>query len=121
VVDDEEEICRVLTEILTVGGFKAVAARSGREALALVEREAPDLILLDLVMPEMDGIETLRRIRERAGEVKVVILTGYGTAQRAREALALGVREFVGKPFDLDRLLRIVAEEVKGKTVRLAG
>ncbi|MBI5379090.1 MAG: response regulator [Nitrospirae bacterium] len=114
VVDDEEDICRLLTESLRREGFQVAAARSGREALTLVEQEPPDLIILDLAMPEMDGIETLRRLRERGVTAKVLILTAYGTAQRAREAMALGVREFIGKPFDLDRLIRIVAQEVTG-------
>lgn len=114
VVDDEEDLCRLLTESLRREGFQAAAASSGREALALVEQEPPDLIILDLVMPEMDGIETLRRLRERGVRAKVVVLTAYGTAQQTREAMALGVREFIGKPFDLDRLMRIVAEEVEG-------
>lgn len=121
VVDDQEEICRLLAESLTLEGFKVAMARSGSEALARVEQEPPDLIILDLVMPEMDGLETLRRIRERVGDVKVVVLTAYGTAQRAREAMSLGVREFLGKPFDLDRLLRIVAEEMEGTTLLLQG
>lgn len=111
-VDDEEEICRLIMRSLALEGFEVAAARSGREALALVEQESPDLIILDLVMPEMDGLETLRRIRERGVAAKVVVLTAYGTAQRAREAMALGVSEFIGKPFDLHRLLQLVAEEV---------
>lgn len=120
-VDDEEEICRLLEAYLTVAGFQVSAARSGREALALLERGSPDLILLDLTMPEMDGLETLGRIRERGVTAKVLVLTGHGTVQRAREAMALQVREFLGKPFDLDRLLKIVTEEVEGTTLRLAG
>ena len=114
VVDDEEELRQLLTKILRQEGFQVAAARSGREALALVEQEPPDLIILDLVMPEMDGLETLKRLRERGVTAKVVILTAYGTAQQTREAMALDVREFIGKPFDLDRLIRIVAEEVEG-------
>lgn len=113
-VDDEEDLCRLLTESLRREGFQAAAATSGRAALALVEREAPDLIILDLAMPEMDGLETLRRLRQRGVTAKVVILTAYGTAQQAREAMALGVSEFIGKPFDLDRLIRVVAEELEG-------
>ncbi|MBI3780398.1 MAG: response regulator, partial [candidate division NC10 bacterium] len=108
-------------ERLRLEGFQVTTARSAREALALLEQEPRDLIVLDLDMPGMDGLESLRRIRERAWEVKVVILTAYGTAQRVREVMGLGVREFIGKPFDLDRLLRIVAEEVGGRLLRLAG
>ena len=121
VVDDEADLCWLFTKSLTREGFKVMTARNGHEALALVAQEPPDLILLDLVMPGMDGLETLRRLREQGGMVKVVILTAYGTAQRAREAMALGVRELLGKPFDLNRLLRIVVEEVEGNTLRRAG
>ncbi len=121
VVDDEEDLRRLLTESLAREGFQVVAARSGREALALVEQEPPDLIILDLVMPEMDGIETLRRIRERGVAAKVVVLTAYGTAQQVREAMALDVREFIGKPFDVERLIRIVAEELEGRPRGLSG
>lgn len=121
VVDDEEDLCRLFTERLRLEGFQVTTARSAREALALLEQEPRDLIVLDLDMPGMDGLESLRRIRERAWGVKVVVLTAYGTAQRVREVMALGVREFIGKPFDLDRLLRIVAEEVGGRLLRLVG
>ena len=117
VVDDEEEICRLLAEILALGDFRVATAQNGREALRLVEQEPPDLIILDLVMPEMDGVETLRRIRAQGNTTRVVILTAQGTAQYAREAMALGVTEFLGKPFHLDRLLTLVAQEV-GKAMR---
>jgi len=119
VVDDEKDLCWLFTERLRREGFEVVAAGSGREALALVKRAPPDLIILDLRLPEMDGLETLRRIRERGATAKVVVLTAYGTVQHAREAMALGAREFLGKPFDLDRLLRIVAEEVEGGALPL--
>ena len=118
-VDDEKDLCWLFTERLRREGFEVVAAGSGREALALVKRAPPDLIILDLRLPEMDGLETLRRIRERGATAKVVVLTAYGTVQHAREAMALGAREFLGKPFDLDRLLRIVAEEVEGGALPL--
>lgn len=114
VVDDEEDLRRLLSDGLRLEGYQVAVASSGREALALVEQEPPDLIILDLIMPEMNGIETLKRMRERGVTAKVVILTAYGTAEQVREAVALGVREFIGKPFDLDRLVRIVAEEVQG-------
>jgi DNA-binding NtrC family response regulator len=114
VVDDEEDLRRLLSDGLRLEGYQVAVASSGREALALVEQEPPNLIILDLSMPEMNGIETLKRMRERGVTAKVVILTAYGTAEQVREAVALGVREFIGKPFDLDRLVRIVAEEVQG-------
>lgn len=109
-VDDEVDLCRLLTKRLKQEGFQVAAVSSGREALALVEQEPPDLIILELALPGMGGFETLRRLRERAREVKVVVHTAHGTAQHVREAKALGVKEFLGKPFDQDRLLRLVAQ-----------
>lgn len=114
VVDDDETLCQFLAKRLAAEGLEVVTTLSAAEALALVAREQPDLVILDLVLPRMDGIETLRRIRERGWAGKVVVFTAYGTADRAREALALGAREFIGKPFDLDRLIRVVAEQVGG-------
>ena len=121
VVDDGEKSCRLISRSLRLEGFSVATASNGQDAMLLLEREPPDLIILDLGPPEMDGIETLRQLRERAGEIGGVILTAYGTVAQAREAKALGVREFLGKPFDLDRLLRIVADEVEGRGLGLAG
>jgi DNA-binding NtrC family response regulator len=121
VVDDGEKTCRLISESLRLEGFSVATARNGQDALRLVESEPPDLIILELALPEMDGIETLRQLRERAAEVGVVILTAYGTVARAREAKAMGVKEFLGKPFDMGRLVRIVADEVEGRGLGLAG
>lgn len=121
VVDDGEKSCRLISRSLRLEGFSVATAGNGRDALLLLERESPDLIILDLGLPEWDGIETLRQLRQRAGEVGVVILTAYGTVAQVREAKALGVREFLGKPFDMDRLLRIVSDEVEGRVLGLAG
>lgn len=121
VVDSEETHCRLFMRGLALEGFEVEAARSGPEALAYVEREPPDLIILELALPGMDGLETLRRLRERAEDVKVVVLTACGTAQHVRQAKALGVREFLGKPFDPDRLRRLVAHMVEERDVRLPG
>lgn len=112
VVEDEEALSRLFVRRLAQEGFEVAGATSGPEGLALAERSAPDLIILDLCLPGMHGLEVLRRLRARGETAKVLILTGYGTAQWAREALALGATEFLGKPFDLDRLLAVVAEEV---------
>lgn len=110
VVDSDRAHCQLLTRSLAQRGFAVSAASSGPEALALVEQGPPDLIILELALPEMDGFETLRRLRERTGEIKVMMLTAGGTPQHLREAKVLGVREFLGKPFDLNRLLRLVTQ-----------
>lgn len=121
IVDNEEGFYRPLVRGLALEGFEVAAAGSGPEAMALAEREPPDLVILELALPGMDGFETLRRLREKVKNIKAVVLTAGGTPQHLREAKALGVQEFLGKPFDPARLVRLVAEEVEGREVRLAG
>lgn len=113
VVEDQRDLRELLATAFSLEGYAVSTAASGEEALALVQREVPDLIVLDLALPGMGGIETLRRIREGGRAPRVVIVTAHGTPAQMREAMALGVREFIGKPFDLDRLLRVVAGEMK--------
>ena len=111
-VDDEPNIRLFYTGVLADAGHDVREAASSRETMLAIQRERPDLVILDLVLPAMDGIEALRRIREQGWGVRVVVFTAYGTADRAREALALGAREFIGKPFDLERLVQVVSEQV---------
>jgi DNA-binding response OmpR family regulator len=117
-VEPEEMTAQPLAAMLTRAEFTVLTAESGDEALRLVHRELPDLIILNLALPGMSGIETLRQLRECGVSAKVMIHTANGTPQNARESRALGVREFLGKPFDAHRLLRIVNEEVGEKVMR---
>ncbi len=112
-VEDQRDLRELLATAFSLEGYAVSTAASGEEALALVQREVPDLIMLDLSLPGMSGIETLRRIREGGRAPRVVIVTAHGTPAHVREAMALGVHEFIGKPFDLDHLLRVVADEMK--------
>lgn len=121
VVDDRQDGCRLFMKTLSLEGFEVRGAGSGPEVLDLVEQGWPDLIVLDLDRPGMDGIEILRQCKEQGGKARMMVLTAYGTAHLAREALALGVREFIGKPFGPDRLLQVVAEEVEERPLRPAG
>lgn len=121
IVDNEEDFYRPLVRGLALEGFEVAAAGSGSEAMAFAEREPPDLVILELALPGMDGFETLRRLRERVKNIRAVVLTARGTPRHLREAKALGVQEFLSKPFDPARMVRLVAEEVEGRDVRLAG
>lgn len=111
-MDDDEAICRLLLRALARDGFEVTTATSGYEALAVLECKRPDVIIMELALRGMDGIETLKRMREGGETPPVVVLSAYGTAEGIREALELGVREFLGKPFELDRLIAIVGEVV---------
>lgn len=121
VVDDEKEICTVLSDNLYQEGYRVFTAYNGKKALELVKKEKPDLVLLDIRMPEMDGIEVLRRIKKMKKEIVVIILTAYGTLETARKAMKLGAYDYITKPFDLFLLKSIVKEGLKklnGPTTR---
>jgi adenylate cyclase len=109
-VDDQPTNLRLLDAVLTPRGHRVVTASSGAEALALLETEDVDLVLLDIVMPEMDGHEVCRRIRSTAATefLPVVMITASGTEQRLA-ALESGADDFITKPFDQSELLARVA------------
>jgi two-component system nitrogen regulation response regulator NtrX len=105
VIDDEAAIRDSLKMTLEYEGYEFVGAATGQEGLTLVEREAPDLILLDVKMPGMDGIEVLERLRSLNDAVPVVVISGHGTISTAVEATKKGAFDFIEKPFASERVL----------------
>ena len=105
-VDDEAEIRRSVRMILEYEGYDVQEASSGPEALALVEREPPDLVFLDIKMGGLDGLETLQKIRQVNEALPVVIISGHGTVSTAVEATKLGAFDFIEKPLASERVLR---------------
>jgi two-component system nitrogen regulation response regulator NtrX len=105
VVDDEAEIRRSVRMILEYEGYDVQEASSGAEALALIEREPPDLAFLDIKMGGMDGLETLQKIRQANEALPVVIISGHGTVSTAVEATKLGAFDFIEKPLASERVL----------------
>jgi CheY-like chemotaxis protein len=108
VVDDEPLIRDLLVQFLSLRGYRAVGAKDGYEALSMVDETPPDLILLDMVMPGMGGVEVLQALREREYPGGVVIMTGSHNEELLEEAWALGPQEVLVKPIDLERLLTAI-------------
>ncbi|MGH7207638.1 MAG: response regulator, partial [Nitrospiraceae bacterium] len=108
VVDDDPLILDLLVQFLTLRGYRVRAAKNGRDALALVRQESPQMILLDIIMPGMNGVEVLRELRAQEFAGSVVALTGAQSEELLQEAWNLGLQEVVGKPIDLDRLLLVI-------------
>ncbi|MDD5038499.1 MAG: response regulator [Dehalococcoidales bacterium] len=104
VVDDEKHIRDSCIKLLQRKRFEAEGAASGSEALEKIKEQAYDLVLLDVRMPGMDGIETLRRAREIAPNILVLVLTGHGTIDTANEAMKLGAAGFIRKPIAIEDL-----------------
>jgi two-component system response regulator (stage 0 sporulation protein F) len=109
VVDDEAPVREVLTEYFETEGYAVEAATSGLEALSAVRGGRADLVLLDVRMPGLDGVQVLRRIRELTDGVPVIMVTANEDVALARETLMLGAFDYVAKPFDFDYLDRAVA------------
>ena len=104
IVDDEPFNLDLLEQELTELGYAIERASNGAEALQLVDKNSPDLVLLDYQMPDMNGIEVLRAIRQDNGDLPVVIITAHGSIERAVEAVKARADDFITKPFDPEHL-----------------
>lgn len=116
VVDDESIILTSCERILSPEGHRVSTATSGREALAILEKESFDLIITDIKMPEMDGIEFMRQVREKKPDISIVVITGYPSQESIREALSLRIVDYLPKPFSPALLLEVVQKALEVKT-----
>ncbi len=105
IVDDEESIRTSLAGVLEDEGYRTVFAVDGLEALAAIETELPDLVLLDIWMPRLDGMETLQRLKEKNPGLTVVMISGHGTIETAVRSTKLGAFDFIEKPLSLEKVL----------------
>jgi two-component system nitrogen regulation response regulator NtrX len=105
IVDDEPSILQTLGGILSDEGFEVMTASNGYEGLKIIEAESPDLVLLDIWMPGIDGIETLKEIRKSYPYVQVVIITGHGNIEMAVKATKLGAFDLIEKPLSIDKVI----------------
>ncbi|HOW57300.1 MAG TPA: sigma-54 dependent transcriptional regulator [Smithellaceae bacterium] len=108
VVDDEQSICQSLSAILTDEGFQVLTAGSGEEALKIVADEMPHLVLLDIWLPGIDGLETLKNIKAAYPNVLIIMMSGHGTIETAVKATKLGAFDFIEKPLSLDKVIIMV-------------
>ena len=106
VVDDEPDFIELLREFLTAKGYEVIAASNGEEALRKVKEERPHLILLDVRMPKMNGLEVLKQVRDIDHEVGVIMVTAVNEEETGRQALKLGAFDYITKPLDLKYLER---------------
>lgn len=104
VVDDEKDVCDLLKEFLDFKGYDTYTAFDGGTALKMVEEIRPDVLLLDIVMPGMSGIEVLKEIKKRDFSTAVVMATAVADEEIAKRTLQLGAYDYVIKPFDLNYL-----------------
>jgi len=116
IVDDEKEFLDTVSERLSNRGFKVDAAQNGVEALGKIDEVAYDAIVLDLMMPELDGLETLKRALQKKPDLQVILLSGQASLEKGVEAMKLGAMDFLEKPANLDVLAAKIKE---GKSRRM--
>ena len=103
-VDDEVDFLDTLSERMRTRGMEVSTSSSGAEALKKVEQESYDVIILDLMMPGVDGLEALKILKEKKPELQVILLTGHASVEKGIEAMKLGAMDFLEKPADLSQL-----------------
>lgn len=115
-VDDEEEFLKTLSQRLEMRGLKVTGATRGEVAVDLADKQNFDAIVIDLAMPGMDGLETLKKIKESHPEAEIIMLSGQGSVKTSIEAMKLGAEDFLEKPVDMKELLSKI-HEMKNKRI----
>ena len=116
VVDDEGEICDFLKSFFEERSYQVTTANSGEQALEHVKSDKPQVVLLDLKMPGMDGVQTLREIKAKYPKVKVIMVTAIETRDKIEECLRLGADNYITKPLSLEYLENDVKEKIESTT-----
>ncbi len=112
-IDDDRSLCRVLEHQLTEEGFKVTIANNGKQGLALFGKERFDCVVTDLAMPDIDGMEVLRKIRSKDTEVIVILISAYGTIEGAVEACRVGADDYITKPFGIEQLRFVIEKALR--------
>ncbi|MDF0726637.1 response regulator [Cytobacillus sp. S13-E01] len=113
IVDDQYGIRILLNEVFQKEGYATFQAANGYQAIDIVEKHSPDLVLLDMKIPGMDGIEILKRLKAIDKDIRVIIMTAYGELDMIQEAKDLGAITHFAKPFDIDEIREAVKKHVK--------
>jgi len=112
VIDDERDVLAYLDAALTVEGYRVTGVISGAEAVDLMQTDTPDIIILDLRMPDMNGIEILQSVRKSFPDMPVIVCSALRSYKRDFEIISGNVAAFLEKPIDFDRLTEVIAEQV---------
>lgn len=119
VIDDEKSIRHSLKEIFEYENYKVYQAESGEEGIRILKENKIDIILCDIKMPKMDGIETLEKIMDINPDIPVIMISGHGTIETAVEAIKKGAYDYISKPLDLNRLIVSVRNAIEKKEITL--
>ncbi len=109
VVDDERSMCELLKDALIGDGYNILTTENPYKAIEIVKEKDINIVLLDLVMPQMDGIDVLKEVKKSKPDTVVIIMTAYGTIDTAVEAMKFGAYDYITKPFKMSKIKTIIA------------
>ena len=110
IVDQDEDLLENMVERILIRGMTVLSAKTTIEALTLIEHETLDVMIIDFMLPEIDGLQAIKMIREKQPGMRIILQTAYATIEKESEALALGAWDVVEKPADLDRLTELIKQ-----------
>ncbi|RUA03247.1 MAG: response regulator [Deltaproteobacteria bacterium] len=113
IVDDDEDLLEILAERMKMRGMSVVSAQTADAALALIEQEPFDVIIIDFMLPGIDGLQAIKIIRETRPDLRIILQTAYATPEKEKEALAMGAIGVVEKPMDLERLTNLIKKPMQ--------
>ena len=119
-IDDEQNIRHLIKSEFSIEGYEVATAGSGEKGLRLFDTHGFDVVLLDINLPKLNGIETLRRLKQKSLTTEVIMITGYGDIKSAVQCIKLGARDYVTKPFKLDEIFALVKQVIKKDNRRLS-
>lgn len=114
-VDDEEEFVTTLAERLELRGFRAQAVTDGEGALHIIESDPPQVIILDVMMPGLGGLEVLKQIKTQHPQIHVILLTGHGSTKEGIEGMQLGAFDYLMKPINIEELIKKMQDAIKSQ------
>ncbi len=112
IIDDEEEFLETLADRFRLRGIQTKTAGDGESALNLIEEDPPEIVVLDVMMPGMGGLEVLKRIKQQHPQITVVLLTGRGSTKDGIQGMQLGAADYLMKPIDIDELIEKIGESL---------
>lgn len=115
IIDDERQILDSLSSILQDDGFQVFTAKEGKEGLELFDAVKPEIVILDIWMPELDGLQVLKMIKEKDKDAIVIVISGHGTISTAVEAVKVGAYDFLEKPLSIDKVLEVISRGLAGE------
>ncbi len=115
IIDDDKDMQSILSDIVDSEGYRSIVAGNGRKALQQIRKHIPDLILLDMKLPGMNGMKVLEKIKNIDRDLKVLMLTGYGDIKDAVQAIKLGAFDYITKPFDNDEIVKHIKNAMQSR------